>query len=51
MGDGNGYARKVSGLILSFEDETFISWRDCYIPDFWWNIVIRELVVELLDYV
>ena len=51
MGDRNGYARKVSRVVLSFADETFISWRDCYIPDFWLIIVIGELDVELLDYV
>ena len=28
------YTRKVPGIILSFEDETSISWKDCYIPNF-----------------
>ena len=51
MGDRNGYARKISGDVLSFVDETVISWRDCYIPDFWRIIVIGELVVVLSDYV
>ena len=51
MGDRNGYTGKVSGVVLSFADETFISWRDCYIPKFWRIIVIGELVVELLDFV
>ena len=51
MGNRSGYARDVPGIILSFADETSISGKDCYIPDFWRIVVIEELVVELLDYV
>ena len=51
MGDRDGYSGKISGIVLSFTDKTFISWRDCYILDFQQIVVIRELVVKLLDYV
>ena len=34
IGDKSGYTGKISGVVLSFADETFTSWRDCYIPDF-----------------
>ena len=48
MGDKRRYAEKISGVVLSFADETFISWRDCYIPDFWldccnWRVSCRTL--------
>ena len=46
-GNRNGYAREVSGVVLSFADETFISWRDCYILNFWRIVTTRELVVQL----
>ena len=51
MGDRNGYAEKISEVLLSLADETFISWKDWYIPNFWQIVVIEELVVELSDYV
>ena len=51
MGDRGGYARKVPRILLSFADETSISGRDCYIPNFWYVAVTGELVVELLSHV
>ena len=34
MGTRRGNVKKVSGVVLSLTDETSLSWRDCYVPDF-----------------
>ena len=49
LGDRSGYAREVPRIIRSFADETSISGRDCYIPEFRYVIVTGELIVELSD--
>ena len=41
MGNRRRYAEKVFGVVLSFVDETFLSWRDCYILHFlygYWSL-------------
>ena len=51
MGNRRGYAKKVSGVVLSFADETFLSWRDCYIPDFCMAVGACKVMVEIFVYV
>ena len=42
---------KESRVVLSFVDETFISWSDYYIPDICIVVVACEFIVELSAFV